>query len=668
MRLFGFKKLFITILFSFIFILFLITSPHIYAGEGIITEVYKYKYENDDIYYSDAYFAHSATNYDSHLATLSILMSKFSMNPGSPDTYNDTKWYNAQSNRVKGFFEKIGFDSFIANDDYKSQPDFDTIGVGAAKKTVGDYTVIGVAVRSGGYFREWSNNVYLGDGSQSDYMHEGWYNAANKLISHVRKYIDLNGINGKIKLWMSGFSRGGAVTNLAAGLIDNHLNDSTYISNKVTLTHDDLYAYTFEAPQGANVESKTVKYPHDELYNNIYNVVNPNDLVTKVAMKNYGFTRFGIDKIITTKFYDSDNFTKNREVFKKIYSEANNDVSKYNADTFEMKGITGGKIAGILGMTIATGPIGGGITGLVIEKVSGLVTPDNTKANYDANVVVSLVLDELVNSIGNRSNYARGYQPLLKSVLYVLTSDTKVDKNVAIVNFIYNLLLESMLNRFGISGSIISKVYKNYETEVALKNVVGLASVLVSAYVERPNEMISLITNLSSIFQNHDTDVNVAHLKCQDEYYINAYNENHPDDKINLVPLRDNADLVRIAFYGYNSVQVEDEAKKTVVDVDGHVFGKSDVRKCESKYAVGYYSYITEEKMELYLPVNNKYKVSFKSYSKKLRHLVKYNTFIQYITAQNITATNNGSKTLPSGSDHAWFNSDRKSIDINVKP
>ncbi len=668
MRLFSLKKIIVTIMFSFVLAILLITAPHVFAGEEISTEVHKYRYETDDIYYSDAYFAHSATNYDAHLATLSILMTKYSMNPGDPDDKNDTKWYNEQSNRVKGFFEKIGFDSFLPNDDYKSQPGFDTIGVAAAKKTVGDYTVIGVAVRSGGYFREWSNNVYLGDGSQSDYMHEGWYNAANKLISHLKKFIDQNGINGKIKLWMSGFSRGGAVTNLAAGLIDNHLNDSTYISNKITLTHDDLYAYTFEAPQGANLDSKTVKYPHDELYNNIYNVVNPNDLVTKVAMKNFGFTRFGIDKFITTKFYDPDNFNNNRDVLKKIYSESHNDINKFNVDKFDMKGITGEKIAGILGATVVSGPIGGALTGLAIEKLSGIVSADNRKANYDANIVVSLAIDELCSSIGNRTNYAMYYQPLMKSLLFAIMSDTKVDEASAMTNLIYNFLIESMLNRYGISGSFLSKVYKDYDSEVSGKNLIFLASALINAFIEKPNEMISLIVNLSSIFQNHDTELNAAHLKSQDDYYINAYNEKHPDAKISVVPLRDNADLVRIALYGYNSVQVEDEAKKTVVDVDGHVFGRSDIKKCDPKFATGYYSYITEEKMELYLPVNNKYKVSFKSYSKKLRHLVQYNTLIQYITAQKYTATNDGSSTLPSGSDHVWFNSDRKTIQINVKP
>ncbi len=124
-------------------------------------------------------------------------MTKYSMNPGGPDNQDDTKWYNEQSNRVKGFFELIGFDSFLPNDDYKSRTSFSTIGVGCAKKKVGDYTVIGITVRLGGYFLEWANNVYLGDGTKSDYMHEGWYNAANKLISHLNKYIADYNITGK---------------------------------------------------------------------------------------------------------------------------------------------------------------------------------------------------------------------------------------------------------------------------------------------------------------------------------------------------------------------------------------------------------------------------------------------------------------------------------------
>ena len=109
---------------------------------------------------------------------------------------------------------------------------------------------------------------------------------------------------------MTGFSRGGATTNIAAGLIDSKLDKGQNLFTSASLAKEDVYAYTFEAPQGANVNSETIKAPKDSWYDNIFNVVNPNDVVTKVAMSEYGFTRFGVDKFITTEFYDPDNFTK----------------------------------------------------------------------------------------------------------------------------------------------------------------------------------------------------------------------------------------------------------------------------------------------------------------------------------------------------------------------
>ena len=251
------------------------------AETGTVESV---KYKGNTIYYSDDYFRHSSTEYDEHLATLSCIMTNFSVPLDNPSSL-DSDWYLKQPERLYGFFGSIGFKDFETNEDYVSRSRFDSIGVGCANKQVDDYTVIGVGIRSGGYFREWSNNVYLGDGTKSDYMHEGWYNAANKTIDYINEYISANRITGKIKVWIAGFSRGGATANLAAGLLDNKiLNDEEIFSNDVTLTRDDLYAYTFEAPQGANYNSETVEKPGSELYNNIYNVVNPNDLVPKVAM------------------------------------------------------------------------------------------------------------------------------------------------------------------------------------------------------------------------------------------------------------------------------------------------------------------------------------------------------------------------------------------------
>ena len=228
------------------------------------------RYEGKTLYYSDDYFRHSSDEYDSHLATLSCMMSNFSAPLNNPKSIDDQSWYLSQPERLYGFFTSIGFKDFETNEDYKKRTDFDTIGVAAASKMVDDYTVIGVGIRSGGYFREWSNNVYPGDGTKSDYMHEGWYNAANKTIEFIDEYISANSIDGKVKIWIAGFSRGGATTNLAAGLLDNKIDKNEKIfSNGATLDHDDLYAYTFEAPQGANYNSNTVKKPGDTIYNNM---------------------------------------------------------------------------------------------------------------------------------------------------------------------------------------------------------------------------------------------------------------------------------------------------------------------------------------------------------------------------------------------------------------
>lgn len=253
-----------------------------------------------------------------------------------------------------------------------------------------------MGIRSGGYFREWANNIWLGDGTKSDYMHEGWYNAANKTIEFLKEYISSKEITGKIKVWIAGFSRGGATANLTAGLLDNVLeNNANVLSDETTLTRDDLYAYTFEAPQCANYNSKTVKLHGDPIYNNIWNVVNPNDLVPKVAMKEYGFTRFGTDKFITTKFYDPKNFESNREVFKAMYAANSRPVNNYKADNFEMYGTPFKNVAVLVAELVTVFLVGSAdlISQINNVKIPGL-EKDNTKANYDANISTYLLLEE----------------------------------------------------------------------------------------------------------------------------------------------------------------------------------------------------------------------------------------------------------------------------------
>lgn len=640
-----------------------------YADVSYETSKYTFTYAPDarviskphfthDIYFSQSYFEHSSYVYDPHLATASFCLAASSY----PDYgEHNEQWYLDQPQFIKNTLETIGFNSFNTNSDYIQKARQDTIGLAIAKKEFANYTVIAVTPRSGGYYQEWANNMTLGDGSKSDYMHEGWYNAANKLINFVSNYIDEYNVSGQVKLWMTGFSRGGSTVNIAAGLIDSRLDKGEKIfGSNISLTRNDVYAYTFESPQGANVNSKNIKLPKDEIYGNIFNIVNPNDIVTKVAMAEYGFTRFGIDKFITTRFFDPKNYVNNRNVYRKLYDITNqNDELMYKADNFGMYGL---KIEDFLRI----------IT--VIPAVIGLFTGDlgqvndNTKANYDANIASTLFLEELTSQLGSRDSYVKNYQKPMENIMLIMKDDQLTDvpstPGLLLRMYVLTTISNSVLGNFDSIKKALKQEIGQYATRVTelLEVITGP---LVKTYWERPNELISIAVHAGDIFQNHYIDNVFTHMQAQDSYYIDDYNLTH-EDKISVVPLRDNADFGRMKFFGFNDLGLRLESKKgtRVVNVEGHLLGKSDILDCKDEYAVGYYSYITEEKMELFMPINKKYNISMKSYSKKPRHRCEYWAYYQFISLDN-----SGKKKvqLDHKKDTAYFNSDRFKRDVTIK-
>lgn len=612
------------------------------ASAAELNEVTECTYKGNKIYYSDDYFRHSSTEYDPHLATLSCIMTNFSVPLDNPSSIDDSKWYLSQPERLYGFFGSIGFNDFETNEDYVSRSGFDTIGVAAANRKVDDYTVIGVGIRSGGYFREWGNNVYLGDGTKSDYMHEGWYNAANKTISFLDEYIAANNITGKVKVWIAGFSRGGATTNLAAGLLDNKINNNEAIfSNGATLERDDLFAYTFEAPQGANYNSKTVEKPGSDLYNNIFNVVNPNDLVPKVAMSEYGFTRFGIDKFITTEFYDPENYLDNRDVFLSLYEENGSSRNDYKADNFEMYGTPAKKVAPLVAEVVGMLPVG--VADILSQIKSGKVPAlekDNTKSNYDANIATYLLLEEMTKNIGSRSDYCSKYQNGVSNLLLSLMNDVDALKKEELYNLLSKVLLSAAVSSVPGFGDLAEEAVRaalpaDANADEVVDAISPLLDVVGTVYWERPNELISVGLYVSEIFQNHDNGVNIAHLEAQDSYYVESYNRNH-GIFMPVVELRDSADFGRVTMKDYNDIGLYTaDGKTNLVTVKGAKGVKSDVKNCKKGYAVGYYSYMTEEKMELFVPVGKKYILNMMSYSIKPKHTVSYSAFYQSVSSNS---------------------------------
>ena len=499
-----------------------------------------------DIYFSQSYFEHSSYEYDPHLATASFCLAVSTY----PDYGNyDEEWYATQPKFIKHTLETIGFNSFTTNEDYVQTARMDSIGLAAAKKEFSNYTVIAVAPRSGGYYREWANKMHLGDGSQSDYMHEGWYNAANKMINFVVDYVKEQQITGRVKLWMTGFSRGGATANVAAGLVDARLDKGErLLGNYASLSREDVYAYTFEAPQGANVNSKTIKLPKDPIYGNIFNIINPNDVVPKVAMAEYGFTRFGIDKFVTTKFYDPDNFESNRAIFKKLFDINNQtDEVTYSADNFGMYGL---KIEDFLKIITVIPAIAGYFTGDFGQ------VKDNTKANYDANIATTLFIEELTSELGSRNNYVKKYQTPLENLMLVMKNEqfTAIPSTAGLIMrlILLSTISGSLLGNFTAIKNAVKAAAGEYANRI-VEILDVLTGPIIEAYWERPNELISIAVHIGDIFQNHYSDNTFTHMQAQDSYYIDAYNEAH-EDKISLVPLRNNADFGRMKFFGFNDL------------------------------------------------------------------------------------------------------------------
>ena len=76
---------------------------------------------------------------------------------------------------------------------------------------------------------------------------------------------------------MTGYSRSGSVADLSGAYINNHLND-------YNTTADDIYIYMFETPN-CSLDST--------VYDNMYDVINPNDLIPNFYSEVWGFSKNG---------------------------------------------------------------------------------------------------------------------------------------------------------------------------------------------------------------------------------------------------------------------------------------------------------------------------------------------------------------------------------------
>lgn len=134
------------------------------------------------------------------------------------------------------------------------------------------YRLYCVPIRGTGANSEWYSNFNIGASGD----HEGFYKAAKEVYGKITFELINDSYDPEHSIvWLTGHSRGAAVSNIVAGM----LNEAS-----ACCLPEHIFAYTFACP---SVSKNSVAYE------NIYNFNNPGDMITAVPLEEWGYDRNG---------------------------------------------------------------------------------------------------------------------------------------------------------------------------------------------------------------------------------------------------------------------------------------------------------------------------------------------------------------------------------------
>jgi len=465
------------------------------------------------------YFLASAYEYNPSLATMSLLFQLSSWNSHDFDCYT-YKMLNAYH-----LLTELGFEGFahnytdFANHGIVGMPTKDSIGAVAAHRVIndGDYTLIALAIRGGFYGSEWASNFTIGSSGH----HQGFNQSSYIVALLLWDYISRQGITGDIKLWLTGYSRAGAVANLLAGGINS---GRIALPPQVTLGSHNFFTYTFATPAG-------VLRPSSIRFGNIFNIIHPSDPVPMVAPLYWNFERYGIDQEIPTRERVShlQYRTQKDSMLQHFYTLESvlvNDAS-YTLDDFTRMMIHFDVVSLLPGIRPGEG------------------NPLSIRENTRNPQIQSAFLRDFVTSvardrIGTRNNYVDTLQDSMRTTAGLIWGTTPQQTDI---------FVETLVGRFtSVSGwawivwdlihplsggtdaaldRILSYVSEALETAgipYTLEELDHAARVLsrllIETAVSNPNRTTTLIMNVESIGQAHYPEIYLAWLMAMDPNYM----------------------------------------------------------------------------------------------------------------------------------------------------
>ena len=443
--------------------------------------------------FSDSYFTRSGYIYYGDLASATVDFAFASMGVDDAD-------YSYNTRNQQEYLEKCGFTDYKANDEFTVFPTSDSIGVGIARKTIKDngteYTLLAIGMRGSPYRNEWAGNFRVG----TEGNHEGFDIAKQKVCDHLENYIKEYNITGKIKIWITGYSRAAAVANLTAGAIDKGEVDL----GNTQFTKNDLYAYTFETPKATTDEDA-----NSAAFGNIHNVISPNDLVPVVAPSQWGFTRYGVDHETPTSYNDSD--------YASLYAKMTKVLLTYNyglinvQDLFVMYTLDGDSAVKVRSVSQSE----------FYEKLTDALTENLTRQEF-----VDVLQDDLIELMltvwgednGQMDKAMDMILPAIEENAGAITQ-ALISGNIDTAKSVLYSTVGSVLSESGMAH------YTQEQIEAALDKDLPLVMKFAK---ENPDLTVSLLANILVILDGHFGEVCASWVKTlPDEYMQSQQTENY---------------------------------------------------------------------------------------------------------------------------------------------
>ena len=317
------------------------------------------KQGTDTYEYDDAYFMKSSYDVDAHLVTLSAQATLASRNKwGDKEDKYEQDPSNGSEN-VENFLKELGFSNVESNEWYHHEMLDNSMGVALGNRVIEEngkkYTLLAIIPRSGGYRQEWSGNTNIGTGA----VHQGFFEARDEVLRFTKQYLSKNKIDGNLKVWIAGFSRGGAVSNTLGGFFAD--GGAEYFGGNVTVEPTNIYCYTFATPRtitSGATKSRTLSVsaarggeyqydtpgqaytsssqgnvnPADSVYSGIHNYPFKYDYVTYLPLDQWGYTYYG-------KVYTYEGATEEQMIvkLKELDTYAYNEYAKKAPSYFHEK-------------------------------------------------------------------------------------------------------------------------------------------------------------------------------------------------------------------------------------------------------------------------------------------------------------------------------------------